>query len=205
MSRPRDPGRTRIAILTAARAAFAADGLAGARVDAIAADAGSNKRMIYYYFASKDGLFQAVLEAIYAELSEAMAALDLSAAPPEAMDAYVAFVWRYYLANPDVIAILNAANVAGGAHLPDPARMADIAASFVARLDAVLQAGMGAGCFRDGLNAMHVHITTVALAYFYLGNSITLSRYFEADLRAPAQVERWAAHMAQVVRRMVAA
>lgn len=57
----RDPDRTRGRILAAAIAEFAAKGLAGARVDAIARRADSNKRMIYHYFGDKEGLFRAVL------------------------------------------------------------------------------------------------------------------------------------------------
>lgn len=58
----RNPERTRTRILSAARREFAAKGIAGARVDAIARRAGVNKRMLYHYFGSKDGLFAAVLQ-----------------------------------------------------------------------------------------------------------------------------------------------
>ena len=57
----RNPDRTRGRILAAAVAEFAANGLAGARVDAIARRADSNKRMLYHYFGDKEGLFRAVL------------------------------------------------------------------------------------------------------------------------------------------------
>ncbi len=57
----RDPQRTRQRILDAALKEFAAYGFAGARVDAIARRAGSNKRMLYHYFGDKEGLFRAVL------------------------------------------------------------------------------------------------------------------------------------------------
>jgi AcrR family transcriptional regulator len=57
----RDPERTASRILAAALAEFAAHGFAGARVDAIARRAGSNKRMLYHYFKDKEGLFRAVL------------------------------------------------------------------------------------------------------------------------------------------------
>jgi AcrR family transcriptional regulator len=57
----RDPDRTRGRILAAAITEFAAKGLAGARVDAIARRADSNKRMLYHYFGDKEGLFRAVL------------------------------------------------------------------------------------------------------------------------------------------------
>ncbi|MCX7065936.1 MAG: TetR/AcrR family transcriptional regulator [Proteobacteria bacterium] len=61
MTTPRDPDRTRRSILDAAATEFCAAGLAGARIDSIAAAAGVNKRMLYHYFGNKDGLFAAVL------------------------------------------------------------------------------------------------------------------------------------------------
>jgi TetR/AcrR family transcriptional regulator len=60
-AKPRDPEGTRRRILAAALREFSAKGIDGARVDAIAARAGTNKRMLYYYFGSKDELFRAVL------------------------------------------------------------------------------------------------------------------------------------------------
>jgi len=58
--RPRDPDATRARILDAAKTEFAAVGFAGARVDAIAAAAGINKRMLYHYFGDKRGLYREV-------------------------------------------------------------------------------------------------------------------------------------------------
>jgi TetR/AcrR family transcriptional regulator len=59
--RRRDPERTREKILDAATRAFAKDGLAGARIDGIARGARVNKRMLYHYFGSKRGLFEAIV------------------------------------------------------------------------------------------------------------------------------------------------
>ncbi len=58
---PRNPGRSRERILSAALKEFAAKGFAGARVDAIARRANINKRMLYHYFGDKEELFKAVL------------------------------------------------------------------------------------------------------------------------------------------------
>jgi TetR/AcrR family transcriptional regulator len=63
----RDPEGTRRRILAAALQEFSAKGIDGARVDAIAERAGTNKRMLYYYFGSKDDLFRAVLRQRLAE------------------------------------------------------------------------------------------------------------------------------------------
>ena len=64
-ARPRDADRSQKDILDAALAEFAEHGLGGARMDRIAERAGVNKRLIYYYFESKESLFLAVLERAY--------------------------------------------------------------------------------------------------------------------------------------------
>lgn len=66
-ARQRDAERTRQALLDAACAEFAAKGLAGARVSAIAERAGVNKQLISYYFGGKQGLYQAILERWHAQ------------------------------------------------------------------------------------------------------------------------------------------
>jgi AcrR family transcriptional regulator len=64
MGHPRDSDATRARLLCAATAEFAQYGIAGARVDRIAANAGANKAQIYHYFGSKDQLFDAVWAAM---------------------------------------------------------------------------------------------------------------------------------------------
>ena len=64
-SRTNDPERTRADIIHVATREFAEKGLAGARIDLIAQAMRTSKRMIYYYFGSKEGLYIAVLEAAY--------------------------------------------------------------------------------------------------------------------------------------------
>ena len=75
----RDPERTRGRILSAALAEFAARGFAGARVDAIARRAQGNKRMIYHYFGSKQGLFREVLRR---KITERRAVIEGSSGDP---------------------------------------------------------------------------------------------------------------------------
>ena len=64
----RQPEASRNAILKAALAEFAQEGLAGARVDAIAEAAGLNKALLYYYFHDKETLYGATLENFFAPL-----------------------------------------------------------------------------------------------------------------------------------------
>ena len=108
MSNNRDPDRTRASILEAATREFARYGLGGARVDRIAERAGANKRMLYYYFGDKDGVFLAALERSYAQIRNAEQALDLKHRDPrEAVRRLVQFTWRYYLEHPEFMTLLN--------------------------------------------------------------------------------------------------
>ncbi len=66
----RQPEASRNAILKAALAEFAQEGLAGARVDAIAEAAGVNKALLYYYFHDKETLYGATLENFFAPLHQ---------------------------------------------------------------------------------------------------------------------------------------
>ncbi len=68
-ARHHDSESTRAAILQAAERIFADEGLEGARTDAIAAAAGVNKALLYYYFRSKEGLYREVLEGYVADFN----------------------------------------------------------------------------------------------------------------------------------------
>ncbi len=76
--------QTREKILRAAMHEFSAHGLSGARIDAIAAAAGANKALLYYYFKSKQDLYSAALEAVSGKvLQDMLAALDSQFSPGE--------------------------------------------------------------------------------------------------------------------------
>ena len=80
--RRRDRERTRQEILDIAFEEFAENGLSGGNTDAIAARANITKRLIFYYFNSKEELFTAVLEMAYAEMRAAEEDLHLEALEP---------------------------------------------------------------------------------------------------------------------------
>src|SRR5215468_9126001 len=85
---------TRGAILAAAEQAFARGGLAGARTDDIAAAAGVNKALLYYYFKSKGGLYEAVVEDHFREFNRR--ALAVLAGPGPAQQVLLRYVSLYF-------------------------------------------------------------------------------------------------------------
>ncbi len=199
---PRSPraAATRQRILEAALIEFAANGLAGARVDEIAARSGANKRMLYAYFGSKEDLWLTVLEAAYARKREeerAIAVDDLP--PPDAMARLVRFNLRYTARHPEFVALLNQENVHRSAHL---ARSAEVRALYSPLLDTirrVLARGAAAGSFRAGVDPMQAYVTLVGIGHFYVANRHTLSTIFGADLATEAALAAREAHCVEVV------
>ena len=116
--RRRDRERTKREILEIAFAEFAENGLAGGNTDAIAARANITKRLIFYYFNSKEELFTAVLEMAYAKMRVAEEELRLEALEPEAAIRRLAqFTFDFDQANPDYVRLVTIENIHRGRHI----------------------------------------------------------------------------------------
>src|SRR5215510_12858047 len=116
--RVNDPEGTKRNIVEVATREFARKGYAGARVDAIANRTRTSKRMIYYYFGSKERLYLAVLEAAYSAIRRQEATLDLEHQTPEqALATLVASTFDYYEAHPEFVRLVMNENIMGGAHM----------------------------------------------------------------------------------------
>jgi AcrR family transcriptional regulator len=198
--RSRDPDRSQLAILASARDEFAQRGLAGARMDGIAERAGLNKRLIYYYFGSKDDLFLAVLERTYADIRQAEQRLHLDEVEPvEAIRRLVSFTWDYYLEHPEFIALLNSENLHRAEHLKRSGRIQEMNSPLIKLLDDVLERGRRAKLFRAGIDPVQLYISIASLCYFYLSNNATLSTIFGRDLRQPKAMAQRLSHMTDLV------
>ena len=183
--RPRNPDDTKRRILAAAKVEFAKKGLGGARVDDIAARAKANKRMMYHYFGNKDDLFAHVVEDAYAEFREREEGLELdNIEPVAAIKALIAFIWKYFLDNPEFITLVNSENLHKARHIKKSQRMQEMSRSFVGRMQHLLERGAKAGLFRKGLDPVQVNISVAAVGYYYLTNRFTGSIVFERDLMA---------------------
>jgi len=198
--RARDAERSQQDILQAAQDEFAALGLGGARVDRIAERAGVNKRLIYYYFGSKEDLFLAVLERAYEGIRGEERALELSQVEPiEAIRRLIAFTWNYYIAHPEFLTLLNSENLHRARHLKRSDKILSMHSPLVQTIANVLERGHKVGLFRAGIDPVQLYVSIAGLAYFYLGNCHTLSTIFARDLLATkAKVERLS-HMTDLV------
>lgn len=198
--RGRNPERTKERILEAAANIFAKKGFDGARVDEIATAAKINKQLLYHYFGNKDDLFTAVLEKAYVSIRTQEAALDLdSPAADAAILKLVEFTWRYYLANPDFIRLLNSENQLEARHLKRSSRTRKINASHIAIAEKLLARGKREGSIRDDLDVLQLNVNIAALGFFYLMNRHTLSTVFQRDLGSKPMLNRRLAVMKDTI------
>jgi TetR/AcrR family transcriptional regulator len=196
----RDAERTKQAILDAAKVEFAEKGLAGARVDAIAEQSGANKRMLYYYFGSKEDLYIAVLEDVYGAMRRTESELDVTHLEPvEGLRRLIEFKFDYYLENPIVIRILAGENLQDARFLKRSKRLRQMHISVVESLDAVLTAGRKAGLMRSGVDPVQLYISIAGLSYFYFANSATLSAAFDRTLMSSPELKKRRAHVVEVI------
>ncbi len=198
--RSRQPEVTRRNILDAALVEFADKGLAGARVDEIAARSGSNKRMIYEYFGNKEGLWLTVLEAAYARMREEEHAIDVARMKPmDGMRYLMEFNFRFCARNPEFIALLTAENLNKSTYLSESEKVQKLYSPLLAVIRDLLERGQREGVFRRGVDPVHVYLTIASLGTCYFSNIHTLSTIFGRDLASQAELKARTEHCVAVV------
>lgn len=196
----RDPEGTRRALLDAAIAEFAEKGLAGARVDEIAARSGVNKQLVYHHFGTKEDLYAATLAEVYGEIRRQEQALHLADLPPrEAMARLVGFSFDYLAGHPEFVALLNDENQHGARHVRQSRQLRAMNSPLIGLVEETLARGAAEGVFRADLDAVDVYISIAGIGYFYFSNNRTLSAIFGARLDSKAAIARRRRHVIDFV------
>ncbi len=181
--RRRNAERTKAEILAAAMVEFSERGLNGARVDKIAARMRTNKRMIYYYFKSKERLYIAVLEEAYRRIREAEKQLKLDDLPPgEAIRCLVEFTFDYHWKNPQLAKLVVIENVHKGKCLSRSASISSFNLSVIDAIRKVLRRGGEEGALRADIDPVELHMTISALSLFHVTNRYTFGTVFRRDM-----------------------
>jgi AcrR family transcriptional regulator len=196
----RDPEGMRLRIIEAAKQEFATHGLAGARVDRIAAKAGANKRMLYYHVGNKEDLYLTVLEGAYEKIRSEERSLALEHLdPPEAIRTLIDFTWNYFLRNPEFLALLHTENLARAKHLKRSTKVKSMHSPFVEMIGTVVRRGVKSGDFHAAVDPVQLYISIAALSFFYLSNSATLGVIFGRDLLSQEARDERLEHMTALV------
>ena len=188
----RDAQRTRESILRAATTEFADNGFAGGRVDEIAAQTATTKRMIYYYFRSKEGLYLAVMESAYAVIRRLEQNLDVDGLDPvDALRSLAESTYDHHTSHRDFVRLVAIENVHRAEHIRNSGVIRDLNSTAVQTLERVLGRGVAAGVFRSDIDALDVHMMISAYSVFHVANRYTFRVLFERDLLDVDRNERY--------------
>lgn len=203
--RVQDPEGTRENIMAVALEEFAANGLSGARIDEIAARTRSSKRMIYYYFGDKEGLYIAALENAYRRVREGEARLDIEHLPPvKALTRLVEFTFDHHHQHEEFIRMVMIENIHHAQYLDRSKAIRELNVTAIDHIAQVYSRGVAAGVFRKGLDPVEVHWQISALCFFNVSNRATFSRIFNRDLGATEELATLRHNVVDMVLRYVA-
>jgi TetR/AcrR family transcriptional regulator len=195
---------TRQRILAAATKEFAAKGLEGARVDEIALRARANKNMIYHYYNSKDGLFQAVLEEMYSTIRTHQGDAKLKDLDPtRGMRVLVENMFDVFHQFPDFVSLLQSENLAKARHIKSSAKITALYNPLAILLQTLLGRGSIEGVFRSAINPIDLYVSIASLSAYHISNRYTLSAVFAIDIGSPKAVRRRRAHVVDVILRYI--
>ena len=203
-SRTNDPERTKAGILTVAKQEFGEKGLAGARIDAIADATQTSKRMIYYYFGSKEGLYLATLEESYRHIRNIEADLHLEGQEPvQALRTLVAYTYDHHNNNPQFVRMVMSENIHRAAYLAQSKVIHDLNRTAISGLSEVYQRGVAQGVFRAGLDPLDIHASISALTFFNVSNAHTFGLIFEVDNQSLAYQAQRRSNVVETIVRFV--
>ncbi|MFH5821632.1 TetR/AcrR family transcriptional regulator [Georgenia sp. AZ-5] len=201
--RRRDPERTRQAILDAAEEEFSERGYLGGRVDAIAERTSTTKRMIYYYFGDKRGLYVAALEQVYRKMREwerSVALDDLE--PVEALRTLVLRTIDSQEVRPSFVRMVSFENALNAENIAGIESLRELNRGLVENIERLLQRGRAAGVFREGPDApdaLAVHQLISSIAFYRVSNRATFRELFDRDMLDPARAASFRRQAVQVV------
>jgi AcrR family transcriptional regulator len=199
-----DPERVKANILQVALTVFAERGFSGARVDEIAARTETSKRMIYYYFGDKVGLYRAVLEYAYEQMRRAEDKLDLGKVPPvDALRKLAEFTFDHHRSNNDFIRLVMIENIHEGRNMAQSSNMPWQNNTVIQHIEDIYRRGCESGLFRDGLTAVELHWHISAMCYFNVSNRSTFSRIFGDELFTDEGQSMLRRHVADMIVRFV--
>lgn len=190
--RSRDPERTRAEILGVATGEFSANGFAGARVDEIAAKTRTTKRMIYYYFGSKQGLYLTVLERAYATIRSLEQQVDVEHLDPVAAIRELSeLTFDHHESHPDFIRLVAIENIHEAKHLAESKVLSGLSQPAVSVIGRILDRGRAEGVFREDVDALDVHMMISSFCVFRIANRYTFNTVFGRDPLAPDRREHY--------------
>lgn len=198
--RQRDAVRTRAELLKAATGVFADAGYSGARIDEIARQTRTTKRMIYYYFGGKEQLYLAVLEHVYRGIRDREQTLHVDEMDPaDSLRRLAELTYDHHLDNDEFIRLVAIENIHRGRYIRQIQALRDVSKPAVGMLDTILSRGRAEGRFREDVDAVDVHLLISSYCVFQVANKYTFGYLFDRDLQAQAHRDHLRSMIGDVV------
>ncbi|MBN8819465.1 MAG: TetR family transcriptional regulator [Sphingomonas sp.] len=177
---------------------FVEKGLAGARIDEIAGKA--TKRKIYYYFEGKDELYRAVLERAYRRVRESEGGVDIeSGTAAEALRRLIEHDVRYHSQHPELVRLVMNENIHRAEHLKQIEGLPAGNHRVIEILERIIARGVAEGAFRNGIDAVELHMNMSALSFYNVSNQFTFAHNFGVDMTSPEAIERRAKQVGDII------
>ncbi len=158
-------------ILNAAMAEFAQYGLGGARLDRIIANTKTSKRMVYYHFENKVGLYKAVLEHAFKDARTKEQNFDPNAgAPIQALTRFAQDAFDSLAQRPDFVRLLTFENLSGARYMKESAAISKLNQRGLAQVHTILKRGQLDGTMRTDITPLDVFINLIGLSYYHVAN-----------------------------------
>ncbi len=179
-------------ILDAATNEFCRAGLAGAKLDVIALEAGVSKQLIHHYFRTKAELYAEVMEEVSALAIQELSLPDYEALCPEdALRVFFEGVFDLFARWPFLAGLFNDQSLYGGEHIPECRELKRRSPLLMARLATIFRGGQAAGSFRAGLEPDAVFaVAIMAMIGNFTGGKI-ISGFVPTDFSAPERLGFW--------------
>jgi TetR/AcrR family transcriptional regulator len=172
---------TREKILQIARKEFAENGLAGARVDKIAENAGVNKAMIYYHFRSKENLYQAVIDEHLEQVSSFLQKTAVEAQNHEDLFLKMSeFLHSLFASREDFVPIMLREAAAGGERIKSALTRLISDKGIILKVRNLIDAGIEDGLFRQ-IDSKQALISFLGMNLFYLMLAPAINAVWEID------------------------
>jgi AcrR family transcriptional regulator len=180
------PDDTRGNILDVATEEFSRHGLAGARIDAIAAKTLTSKRMIYYHFRDKEQLYLSCLERAYEVVRAGEQRLSVTGLSPlVALETITAFTFDHHWNSTNFVRMVMIENIHNADYLKRSTAIANLNRTAIEQISDVYERGVASGLFRPGLDPVLVHWQISALCFYNVSNQATFSQVFGRNMSAP--------------------
>jgi AcrR family transcriptional regulator len=201
----KDAERTQADILKEATKEFSRKGYSGGRINEIAKRTRTSKRMIYYYFGSKEGLYKAVLFEHYRRLRADEGELNLDELPPlEALKRLVGFTFDWYLAHAAQVPLVMVENIHRGAHIAELPTIEPLNTVVIGLVDRICKRGAAQGSIRKDVRAIDVYMSIAATSFFNISNRYTFKAIFGHDMTGAAEIAVRRASVTEMILRYVA-